>query len=85
VTDWREYEEEIFELLKAKAMSDARVEFDIRLPGHLSGVDRQVDVYVEGLVAGGVMPGPATLAVDCKCWSSKVDVADVERFIANAG
>lgn len=77
----RDYEQEIYEMLRAKADADARVECDVKLPGQLSGADRQVDVYVEGLFAGGVLPGPATLSVDCKCWSSTVNVPDVERFI----
>jgi restriction endonuclease Mrr len=38
-------------------------------------------VYVTGRFAGNVLPGPATLAVDCKCWSSTVNVPDVERFM----
>ena len=78
---WREYEEGICEMLRAKVEPDSRVEFDVKLAGRLSGIERQVDVYVEGRFAGDVLPAPATLSVDCKCWSSPVDVSDVERFI----
>ncbi len=78
---WRDYEQEIYEVLRAKADDDARVEFDEKLPGHLSGTTRQIDVFVEGRFAGDVLPKPSTLAVDCKCWSSTVNVPDVERFI----
>jgi hypothetical protein len=78
---WRRYEEEIYALLAAKASPDAEVKFDVKLPGHLSGTDRQIDVFVRGRFAGSVLPNPATLAVDCKCWSSTVNVPDVERFM----
>ena len=79
--DWREYERQIHERLVRMAGGDesAKVEFDARLPGELSGVDRQVDVYVEGAFAGAV--GRGTMAVDCKCFSRKVDVKDVEAFM----
>jgi NAD-dependent dihydropyrimidine dehydrogenase PreA subunit len=78
---WRQYEEEIHALLSAKADPDAHVAFDVRVPGHRSGINRQIDVYVTGAFAGSVLPNPATLAVDCKCWSAKVDVSDVDRFV----
>jgi hypothetical protein len=78
---WRQYEEDIYEMLRSKAQSGSRVEFDVKLPGRRSGTLRQVDIYVAGLFAGDVLPEPATLAVDCKCWSSTVNVPDVEQFI----
>jgi hypothetical protein len=81
VEEWRNYEEQIYEMLVEKASPDAQVEFDVRLPGHQSGTERQVDVHVTGEFAGRVLPGPATLAVDCKCWSRTVNVPDVERFM----
>ena len=79
--DWRRYERQIYERLLRLAGGDesAKIEFDARLPGSISGVDRQVDVYVEGAFAGGV--GRGTMAVDCKCFSRKVDVKDAEAFI----
>lgn len=51
---------------------------DVDLPGRLSRVDRQIDILVEGSFAGIAR---AIMAVDCKCWSSKVDVKDMEAFI----
>lgn len=78
---WREYEEEIHGLLSAKADPDADVSFDVKKPGLLSGGDRPIDVFVTGRFAGSVLPNPATLAVDCKCWARTVNVPDVERFM----
>ncbi len=79
--DWREYERQIYErLLKAAGgEGKASVTFDKQLPGRLSRVERQVDVYVEGEFANGV--GEATMAVDCKYFARKVDVKGVEAFI----
>lgn len=81
MADWRAYEHEIHDLLARKAEPGAVIEFDAKKKGHLSGTDRQIDVWLEGELAGGVLPDPVTLAVDCKCWASTVNVPDVERFI----
>lgn len=76
--DWRQYEQQIFERLKAMAGEDAEVTFDVKLPGRFSGVDRQIDVKVEA-----VMPpiGNVTMGVDCKCFATKVDVKHVEMVM----
>jgi restriction endonuclease len=78
---WREYEKQIYDrLVKAAGGDDeATVTFDARLPGRFSKVDRQIDAYVEGRFADCVARG--TMAVDCKCFSRRVDVKDVETFI----
>jgi hypothetical protein len=81
MSSWRDYESEIYDLLTAKAEPGAVIEFDVQRPGHLSGTNRQIDVWLEGTLAGGVLPDQVSLAVDCKCWSSTVNVPDVERFI----
>ena len=81
MSDWRDYENQIYELLTAKAEAGAAIEFDVKRPGHLSGTSRQIDVWLEGTLAGGVLPDQVSLAVDCKCWNSTVDVPEVERFL----
>jgi hypothetical protein len=77
--DWRQYERQIFDHLKKLAGEDSEVQFDQSVPGYLSEVERQVDVFVRGRFAGQTATG--TMAVDCKCWSKKVDVMDVDRFV----
>jgi hypothetical protein len=79
--EWRKYEKQIYDRLVKSAGGDERAEvvFDKRLPGRLSGAERQVDVYVRGTFAGKV--GEATMAVDCKCFTRNVDVKAVETFI----
>jgi Restriction endonuclease len=81
MSDWRQYESEIYELLIAKAEPGAVVDFDVHKDGQLSGTRRQIDVWLQGTLAGGVLPDPVTVAVDCKCWSATVNVPEVERFI----
>jgi hypothetical protein len=81
MSDWRDYESEIYELLATKAEPGAVIEFDVQKPGQLSGTDRQIDVWLEGHLAGGVLPDRVSLAVDCKCWASTVNVPEVERFL----
>jgi hypothetical protein len=78
---WRKYEKQIYDRLVRSAGGDERAEvvFDKRLPGRLSGAERQVDVYVRGTFADRV--GEATMAVDCKCFTRNVDVKAVEAFI----
>lgn len=76
--DWRAYETQIFTRLKETAGPDAEVTFDLKLTGRYSGVDRQIDVLVRGSFTG---IGEATMAVDCKCFSTKVDVKHVEMVM----
>jgi len=75
--DWRQYERQIFERLNSMA-GDAEVEFDVELPGRLSGVGRRLDAVVRGQV-GPI--GRVVLGVDCKCFSKRVDVKGVETVI----
>jgi hypothetical protein len=79
--DWRRYERQIYERLVKAAGGEgkAKVTFDKLLPGRQSGVERQIDVYVEGEFANGIIE--ATMAVDCKHFDRKVDVKGVETFI----
>ena len=81
--EWKAYEKQIYEKLKAHVAADAEVTFDEggtqRLPGHLSETDRQIDVIVRGHFAD--LPDVHTMIVDCKCFSKKIDVKDVEAFI----
>jgi hypothetical protein len=79
VPEWRHYEDQIFDRLKQRAGDAADVQFDQYLPGRFSEVDRQMDITVRGMFAP--MPHPILAVADCKCWSTKVDVSDVEALI----
>jgi hypothetical protein len=75
---WKDYERQIAELLSNRATGAVMITHDVKLPGRLSGTQRQIDILVEGSFAGIV---DAVMIVDCKCFSQKVDVKDVENFI----
>jgi Restriction endonuclease len=77
---WRDYEELICAQLRRRADGAARIEFDQRIIGRLSGYLRQVDIVVIGRFPG-LVSDTATMAVDCKLWSRKVAIDDVDRFV----
>ena len=82
-TDWRDYEDHIYEKLREMAGEAATVEFDQKLPGRFSEIDRQIDVLITGPFAGSVEPS-VTAIVDCKCYQRNIDVTQVEAFIGLA-
>ena len=77
---WRDYEELICAQLRRRAEGTARIDFDQRVVGRLSGHPRQVDIMVIGRFPGLVC-NTATMAVDCKLWRRKVGIDDVDRFV----
>jgi hypothetical protein len=77
---WRDYEELICAQLRRRAAGAARIEFDRRVVGRLSGHARPVDIVVIGRFPG-LVRNKATMAVDCKLWSRKVGIDDVDRFV----
>lgn len=77
---WRDYEELICAQLRRRAGGAARIDFDRRVVGRLSGHARQVDIVVIGRFPG-LVRDTATMAVDCKLWSRKVAIDDVDRFV----
>lgn len=74
--NWRQYEKEIFEIF-SKAYPEAEVKFDQKIVGRYSKVERQIDVLVEGRVAGRKI----RIIIDGKLYSEKIDVKGVENFI----
>ncbi|WP_354670593.1 restriction endonuclease [Amycolatopsis solani] len=73
---WRRYEISIQELLSALDPS-ASVLHDAKVPGRLSQIARQVDVWATGLVIGQRI----SVAVECKLRQRPVDVNIVDGFI----
>jgi hypothetical protein len=76
---WKRYERQIAELIRDRASGPVTITTDAKITGLLSGVPRQIDILIEGNVSGIT---PARVALDCKCFSEKVDVKDVEAFLA---
>jgi hypothetical protein len=63
-----------------RAQGAARIDFDQRVVGRLSGYPRQVDIMVIGRFPG-LVRNTATMAVDCKLWRREVGIDDVDRFV----
>lgn len=74
--DWRKYERKIHEEL-SKIYKDCEFEFDDKIYGKYSKINRQVDISIRGEVGGNKILG----IVDCKYFSSKIDVKIVESFL----
>lgn len=75
---WKRYEEQIADLIRKRSVGPVKITVDAKITGLLSDVPRQIDILVEGSVSS---IADVTLALDCKCFSRKVDVKDVEAFL----
>jgi hypothetical protein len=75
-TDWRQFEREVKAELEGKYPASA-IRHDVRLPGVLSGAQRQIDVLVEECLSCGSV----RTAVDAKHHGRRIDVKEVESFI----
>lgn len=74
--DWRKYERKIHEEL-SKIYQDCEFEFDDKIFGKYSKTDRQIDISIRGEIGGNKILG----IVDCKYFSSNIDVKIVESFL----
>ena len=70
---WRIYEKAVADM--AEEYPDCAVLRDHKIMGK-SGVTRQVDAWVNGKVAGVDIK----LAIECKCYTSKVGIKTIEAF-----
>ncbi len=75
IPEWHRFEL-LVHAIQSQIAPDAIVTHNVRLPGRLTGAQRQVDV----LVAGSVGQFPVNIAIDCKDHSNPVDVNAVESF-----
>lgn len=73
--DWRKYEKEIYRYFK-ETFPNTTIKFDQNILGRFSKVDRQIDILIEGNIAGYSL----TIIVDCKYFSKNIDVKTVESF-----
>ena len=74
--DWKEYENEIFEHFQGE-FPDAKLTKDAKIVGRFSKVERQIDLLIDGEIAGF----PLRVVVDAKHWNKPIDVSDVEGFL----
>jgi tetratricopeptide (TPR) repeat protein len=73
--NWRTYEKEILNYFQ-ETYPGTTIEFDKRIVGRYSKIERQIDISIEGEIAGY----PIRIVVDCKFFGKKIDVKIVEAF-----
>jgi hypothetical protein len=74
--DWKLYEETILQHFQ-EVFPDYKVEGNQKIVGINSKRSRQIDVLISGEIAGF----PINIVIDCKHFSTKIDVKIVESFI----
>lgn len=74
--DWKLYEETILQHFQ-EVYTDCKVEGNQKIIGINSKRSRQIDILISGDFAGF----PIKIVIDCKHFSSKIDVKIVESFI----
>jgi len=72
---WRKYEKEILNYFQ-ETYPETNILFDQKIQGKYSKVSRQIDILIEGEIAGYQI----RIAVDCKYFSKNIDVKHVESF-----
>lgn len=74
---WKEYEIYITKHFQ-KMFPDTLIQHNVRRDGLLSKTKRQIDILIEGKIAGFDL----RIIVDCKLFNKRVDVKDVESFLS---
>lgn len=74
--EWRQYELDVWETLRALDPR-AHVEHDVRIPGEISGSERQIDVLAEKAVVGQ----QHRVVIECKFYKRKLGIGKVDEFI----
>ncbi len=75
--DWKEYEIYITKHFQ-KLFPQTSIQHDVRREGLMFKTKRQIDILIEGKVAGFDL----SVIVDCKYFNKKVDVKEVESFLS---
>lgn len=73
---WRKYEREIHQELTS-VFTDCEFEFDDRIFGKHSKIDRQIDISIRGNIGGNKILG----IIDCKHFSKNIDIKIIESFL----
>jgi hypothetical protein len=73
---WRIYEKAIADF--KESFGDCTVIRDHKVTGRRSGVERQIDVWLEAVIGGS---HKVCVAVECKCYdTTKIDIKDIDAF-----
>lgn len=73
--NWKEYENEINTYFQ-ETYPETTISYNIKIIGKYSKVARQIDILIEGEIAGYNFK----IIVDCKYFSRRIDVKQVESF-----
>ena len=73
--NWKNYELEILTYFQ-NTYPGTTITFDKKIVGKYSKVERQIDIFLEGEIAGYEIK----IVVDCKFFSKNIDVKQVESF-----
>jgi len=73
---WKEYETNVLKYF-SKKYPHSKFSKNVKLPGRLSQTQREIDILIEGSIAGY----PFRIAIECKRWKQRLDVADVGGFL----
>lgn len=71
---WLRYEKDVAEVLDA--IDDSTLRHDQKWNGKLSGTERQIDVLIEGKIAGA----PITIVVECKHYAKPLGIGKIDEF-----
>jgi hypothetical protein len=74
---WKQFEDLVAEIQR-ELTPDAKIQTNIKRQGRRSGTWRQIDILVEFTVG----QFDVSIVIDCKDYKDRVDVKDVEAFIA---
>jgi restriction endonuclease len=73
---WKRFEA-LVTTIQSSLSPDAEVISNVKLPGKLSGIDRQIDI----LIRKNIGQFPMLIVLDCKDYGHSIDVKGVEEFI----
>jgi len=73
---WQDYEKKVLNYFKLK-FNTSNIQQNVKLKGNLSQTSREIDILIEKQVADFNI----LIAIECKNWSSKLDVSDIGKFI----
>lgn len=73
--NWKKYESEILTYFQ-ETYPETTITFDKKINGKYSKAERQIDIFIEGEIAGYEIK----IVVDCKYFSKNIDVKQVESF-----
>lgn len=71
---WRRYEIDVYEALNR--LDGSTLTHDVKRTGRLSGTQRQIDVLIEGKVAGS----PVEIVVECKNYAKPIGIGMIDEF-----